>query len=304
MAYPEMDSNEDDSTGRKSSHRNKRSKGSVSTVRVGSRSVPLYPLVIVCLGVLNTILLLTAVVIGICCGKVDEGSAPEQITASTLILEVKQLQIIQSGAVQAQKESEEGLRRERKTNELLQQQIEQSKTLSDAIQRQLETLEVEKATLVSSSSDISLNCGRCPSRWFYLNESCYFHSQSEYNALKNWADSREDCIRRGGDLVVIEDWAEQVTLYEHLPKRTIQQEWLLSGPGIWIGFTREAGDTWMWVNNATLLDEGFWIHGEPNNQGPHGERCGAIMNIINYKNSWFDGYCLSNKEWLCEMRPS
>lgn len=41
--------------------------GSVRTIRVGSRSLPLYPLVIVCLGLLNTILLLTAIVIGIYC---------------------------------------------------------------------------------------------------------------------------------------------------------------------------------------------------------------------------------------------
>lgn len=41
--------------------------GSVRTFRIGSRSVGLYPLVIGCLGVLNSILILTAVVIGIYC---------------------------------------------------------------------------------------------------------------------------------------------------------------------------------------------------------------------------------------------
>lgn len=41
--------------------------GSMSTVRVGSRSLPMSRLVIVCLGIINTILLLAAVVIGIYC---------------------------------------------------------------------------------------------------------------------------------------------------------------------------------------------------------------------------------------------
>ena len=41
--------------------------GAACTVRVGSRSLPLYPLVIVCLGLLNIILMLTAIVIGIYC---------------------------------------------------------------------------------------------------------------------------------------------------------------------------------------------------------------------------------------------
>ncbi|XP_047197604.1 C-type lectin domain family 4 member M [Hippoglossus stenolepis] len=304
MAYPEMNSNQDDSTGRKSSHHDTRSKGSVSTVRLGSRSVPLYPLVIVCLGVLNTVLLLTAVVIGIYCGKVDKESAPEQMTASTLFIEVKQLQFIQSGAVQVQKETEEELEKACRSIEHLQQQIEQNKTLGDAIQRQLETLHVEQATIKSSSSDIRLNCGRCPSGWIMLNESCYFHSKSESSALKSWANSREDCIRRGGDIAVIEDYAEQVNLNEYLPKLLPFREWLRAGPGIWIGFTLQAGDTWMWVNNVTLLGEGFWIDGEPNHEGQQSKNCGAFMNMANFERTWFGAHCLANKEWLCKMGPS
>lgn len=41
--------------------------GSLHTVRVGSRRLPLYPLVIGCLGLLNIILMLAAVAIGIYC---------------------------------------------------------------------------------------------------------------------------------------------------------------------------------------------------------------------------------------------
>lgn len=41
--------------------------GSTRLVRVGSRSFPVYPLVIVCLVLLNVILLLTAVVLGVNC---------------------------------------------------------------------------------------------------------------------------------------------------------------------------------------------------------------------------------------------
>ncbi|XP_053290874.1 uncharacterized protein LOC128451126 [Pleuronectes platessa] len=298
-----MNSNQDDSTGGKPSHRDMRSKGSGSTVRLGSRSVPVYPLVTVCLGVLNTILLLTAVVIGIYCGKVDKESAPEQMTTSTLLIEVKQLQFIQSGAVQVQKETEDKLEKAGRSIEQLQRQIERNKTLGDAIQRQLETLHVERATTKSSSSDIRLNCERCPSGWIWLNESCYFHSKSDAGPLKSWANSREDCIRRGGDLAVIEDRVEQVKLDDYLPKLAGNRDWTKAGPGIWIGFTLQAGDTWMWVNNATLLGEGFWIDGEPNQEGPHNKSCGAIMNMVNLEKSWFSGHCLAKKEWLCEVGP-
>ena len=48
----------------------------------------------------------------------------------------------------------------------------------------------------------------------------------------------------------------QALLNEFIPKVAGNSQWSLAGPGIWIGFTLQAGDTWMWVNNVTLLGEG------------------------------------------------
>ena len=55
------------------------------------------------------------------------------------------------------------------------------------------------------------SCGRCQSGWLLFNTSCYFHSKSASDTLKNWHDSRADCIRRGGDLAVINNLEEQVS---------------------------------------------------------------------------------------------
>ncbi|KAF0044433.1 hypothetical protein F2P81_003591 [Scophthalmus maximus] len=129
--------------------------GSVYTVRFGSRSLPLYPLVIVCLGLLNTILLSTAVAIGIYCSTVDEESSPHQISAPALILEQKELKILRSEVIKALKEYEQALEKELRSHEQLNLQMEQNKTLSDSLQTRLETLHVEKAILLSETSEIS-----------------------------------------------------------------------------------------------------------------------------------------------------
>ncbi|XP_031134635.2 CD209 antigen-like protein B isoform X1 [Sander lucioperca] len=296
--------NRDNSKDGKSSQHNTGSKGSICTVRVGSRSLPLYPLVIMCLGLLNTILMLTAIVIGINYGKISKESAPHQITAQALIIEVKQLHIMQTEAIKAQEEAQQALEKELRSHQQLKLQLEQNKTLNDGIQRQLETLQFERATLQSNTSDIRESCGRCWSGWVLLNASCYFHSLSASDPLKNWQDSRADCIRRGADLAVIDNLEEQVNLFEFLPKHDPSTGPWWSKPGIWIGLTDiQTEHTWVWVNNVTQQDGGYWIPGEPNNWGHSGEDCAALMNI-NPRATWFDGNCQGNNEWLCEMEPN
>ncbi|XP_042357379.1 CD209 antigen-like protein 2 [Plectropomus leopardus] len=294
-----MISNDDCSTDGKSSHTG-------NSVRVGSRSLPLHQLVIGCLGLLNTILMLTAVVIGIYCGTVREEASPQQITAQALFAEVKQLQIMQTEVTKAQEEAQQALEKELRSHHQLKLQLEKNKTVSDSFQQQLEKLHVEKATLKSSTSDIRESCGRCQSGWLLFNTSCYFHSIAASNPLKNWHDSRADCIRRGADLAVIDSLEEQINLFEYLPKldKSIRPWWSKPG-GIWFGLSDiHTERTWVWINNVTLHDGGYWIQGEPNNYGQAGEDCAAIMNINNPRETWFDANCQGKKQWLCEMAPN
>ncbi|CAK6957072.1 CD209 antigen-like protein E isoform X2 [Scomber scombrus] len=300
-----MISNDDCSTDGKSLYHNTGNKGSMSTVRVGSRSLPMYPLVIVCLGLLNTVLLLAAVVIGIYCGVVNEEDPSHHITTEMLSTEVKQLQIMQSEANKAVEEVQKNVKKEMQSHQNLKLQIEQSKILSDDLQRQIETLQVEQAVLQASSSDISDSCGRCPFGWFLLNTTCYFLSNSETIPLKSWPDSRTDCIHRGADLVVINNFEEQVNLYEFLPKVASGQPWWGKGQGVWIGFTDiQTEGTWAWVNNVTQLDQGYWIDGEPNNHGILGEHCAATVKLDRPTKTWYDASCENTKQWLCEMAPN
>ncbi len=98
-------------------------------------------------------------------GKVSEITAPQLITAQALIMEVKQLQIMHTEASKALEEDQLALKKELGSHQQLKLQLEQNKTLSDGLQRQLETLQVERATLQSSTSDI---CER-PLHSFFFN---------------------------------------------------------------------------------------------------------------------------------------
>ncbi|XP_059209670.1 CD209 antigen-like protein E [Centropristis striata] len=294
----------DDSTDGKPSHCNTESNGSMYTVKVGSRSLPLYPLVIVCLGLLNTILMLTAIVIGVYCGKVSEESSPYHLTSQALIAEVRQLQLMQAEVIKAQEEARQALQRELRNHQQLKRQLQENKTLSDSIQLQLEKLTVEKATLQADSSDIWESCGRCQSGWRLFNTSCYFHSISGPNPLKNWSDSREDCIRRGADLAVIDNLEEQINLFEYLPKQVPSiPSWGIRREGIWIGLTDiQTEGNWTWINNVTLQNERYWIQGEPINHGE--EDCAALLNMKKPRATWFYANCQEKKEWLCEIEPN
>uniref|UniRef100_A0AAZ1WZB6 C-type lectin domain-containing protein n=1 Tax=Oreochromis aureus TaxID=47969 RepID=A0AAZ1WZB6_OREAU len=96
--------------------------------------------------------------------------------------------------------------------------IEQLKTVNDGYQKQMQALQMEKANLKSNISTLDDNslflsegsCGGCLPGWALFNSSCYFFSYIESSTVKkNWHESREDCIRRGSDLVVIDNQEEQ-----------------------------------------------------------------------------------------------
>ncbi|XP_041669020.1 C-type lectin domain family 12 member B-like isoform X2 [Cheilinus undulatus] len=204
-----MVSNDENYRGGSSATKVSVGSGFLSTVRVGSRSLPLYPRIILCLGLLDTVLIITAIVIGVYCGTATEKSAPDQ-TAQTLLIEFKTLQEMQTEVIQSHEEDKQALKEELKKNKELKLLVELNQSSCDRLQTQIESLHVERATLQSHISDIEGSCGRCLSGWQLINSTCYFHSVSETRAFKNWQDSMVDCISRGGNLTVINTWEKQV----------------------------------------------------------------------------------------------
>ncbi|XP_073714052.1 uncharacterized protein [Misgurnus anguillicaudatus] len=112
----------------------------------------------------------------------------------------------------------------------------------------------------------------------------------------NWMQSRDYCVRTGGQLVKI-------------PSKKVQ-DYLASflKASYWIGLNDlDTEGRWMWVDNTTLSGETFWYRranqpAEPDNwkfEDPNGENC-ACLDIEGEKLSWYDSSCLNLKKFICE----
>ncbi|XP_053335428.1 CD209 antigen-like protein E [Clarias gariepinus] len=108
------------------------------------------------------------------------------------------------------------------------------------------------------------------------------------NEYKNWTESRQDCIKRGADLVIINSREEQEFIIKQVNGK-IQA---------WIGLSdRETEGEWKWVDGTPLTTE-FWASGEPNNGGGD-ENCVEFYSG-DTGNFWNDLKCFTKLKWICE----
>ncbi|XP_076017689.1 uncharacterized protein LOC143009556 [Genypterus blacodes] len=261
-------------------------------------------LVLLGLGLLNAALLIAAVVIGIQCARsTDSSLLISRAAATPFLVEFSYLRTNLSGVIQARDEAQRTLQEEIKKRVKIEQQTEQQKVVNDGLHLQIEVLRLGRTKLRSNKTLMEQSCGRCLPGWRFLNGTCYFHSYAESDDKKNWHDSREDCISRGADLVVIDDWEEQQTLNDHFLAPAHTQVWW--EVGFWIGLTDEEREgTWVWINNVTQEEPLYWIDGEPNNHGVQGENCAAFYSSGNPRKTWYDGKCHHHHfYWMCETAP-
>ncbi|XP_041662855.1 CD209 antigen-like protein C isoform X2 [Cheilinus undulatus] len=128
----------------------------------------------------------------------------------------------------------------------------------------------------------------CPAGWVMFQCSCYLFSTQK----TSWDRSRRDCRNRDADLVVIDSSEEQEFLTNNL------MDWT------WIGLSdKENESTWKWTD-GTLLTQGYWLRGQPDNGGGHAvygeEDCAHFRNNGKKEANWNDVKCDSTMLWICE----
>ncbi|KAL6466868.1 hypothetical protein MHYP_G00246720 [Metynnis hypsauchen] len=122
--------------------------------------------------------------------------------------------------------------------------------------------------------------------WLYFNSSIYYISTEK----KNWRESREDCRRRGANLVIINSRKEQDFI-----------EMLRRGQWAWIGLTDSASEgVWKWVDGSALTT-GFWKADEPNSRTGD-EDCVITGYVSDPVKNWADYSCKDDFVWICETR--
>ncbi|XP_017542089.1 C-type lectin domain family 4 member M-like [Pygocentrus nattereri] len=118
--------------------------------------------------------------------------------------------------------------------------------------------------------------------WIYFNSSIYNISTEK----KSWDEGRQDCRKRGADLLIIKSREKQEFAAS-----------ILSNREAWIGLTdSETEGVWKWVDGS-VLTTGFWNTGEPNNGGE--EDCAQFLGYPD-KRSWNDRRCSVSSQWICE----
>ncbi|KAM4603883.1 C-type lectin domain family 4 member M-like [Polymixia lowei] len=118
--------------------------------------------------------------------------------------------------------------------------------------------------------------------WVYFSHSLYFVSSDK----KTWEDSRQDCLGRNADLVIINSRQEQ-------------EFTMRFGQRYWIGLTdRQTEGTWKWVD-GTPMTTSYWGDGEPNSYEGINEDCGEVR-FSTLEKSWNDEPCEHLNVWICE----
>ncbi|XP_053335445.1 CD209 antigen-like protein C [Clarias gariepinus] len=119
--------------------------------------------------------------------------------------------------------------------------------------------------------------------WVHVSSSIYYISTEN----KTWTESRQDCIKRGADLVIINSKEEQEFIKKQLSSRKA-----------WIGLSDTVREgEWKWVDD-TRLSTKFWISGEPN--GKKTEDCVVTGHKTDPVWNWADYPCNDKFVWICE----
>ncbi|XP_028308776.1 CD209 antigen-like protein C isoform X2 [Gouania willdenowi] len=118
--------------------------------------------------------------------------------------------------------------------------------------------------------------------WVQICSSFYYISTE----MKSWQESRNDCLYREADLMIIDNQAEQ-----RFVKALFRE--------VWIGLTdAENEGVWKWVDGTLLKETSFWCPGEPNNY--KNEDCVEVN--FNHIGFWNDNDCNQNRTWICEKK--
>ncbi|KAM9708186.1 C-type lectin domain family 4 member G-like isoform 1-T1 [Menidia menidia] len=262
----------------------------------GASAFPRHKLVILSLGLLDAVLLIAAAVIGIYCAKakdlrmLDSAATPQLLKMNFLRNH--------SDVIKAKTEAQEALEKERQNHVQLKLQVMQKKAITDILQGKIEILQTEKINIQKNKTTLENNCGRCQPEWVFLKSSCYYFSHHQPEG-RNWSSSRADCVSRGGDLLVINNFEEQQLVNDNIPKQSYSGVWWQRG--FWLGLTALSGK-WTWINNVTDATTLFWRIGQPT-QPPFGN-CSAFLHSNDVTKTFYSGDCTRLKlNWICEMEP-
>ncbi|XP_064782794.1 CD209 antigen-like protein A [Oncorhynchus masou masou] len=150
----------------------------------------------------------------------------------------------------------------------------------DQLQTRYNSLTEEKGHIQAKLLVIEQHCQE---GWRYSDSSLYFLSTEK----KTWEESRQDCLERGADLVIINSREEQTFVFNlHLRA--------------WIGLKDSVTEgTWKWVD-GTSLTTGYWAAEQPDDYERQEDCAEIYYGQDDPVKTWNDDKCGTNHNWICE----
>ncbi|XP_042304687.1 killer cell lectin-like receptor subfamily B member 1B allele A isoform X2 [Sceloporus undulatus] len=130
---------------------------------------------------------------------------------------------------------------------------------------------------------LNSTCQVCPAYWVLHRDKCYWFQSK--NPLKTWNNSRDDCLARKSQLLVIQDMEDMDFVTENITNVHYTY---------WIGFSLSLPmKNWIWVTGSQVSKSLF--QEQKHEEDKH---CGAIKNkkIISEP-------CSSILRWICQKDP-
>ncbi|XP_032403538.1 C-type lectin domain family 4 member M-like [Xiphophorus hellerii] len=273
---------------------NQENQVTMSTMRPES-NMNRYKLLTASLAALAVILLMVNIGLGVYYNKLSENNIVRDISG-----EISKLQASYDAAVQIRDEVKKQLAMEISEQQVIKWELEHQTLRGKDYEKQVETLQVDIASLKSHLPMIKEGCRHCLPGWTFMISSCYYFPFSDTFYRTSWNEARQFCRRQGGDLAIVNNREKHLGITRFL---TINQDLSrqASQSGFWIGLRDvEEEGVWKWVDGTRLTD-GFWNIGEPNNL--NNEDCAAVYPKSNPFMSWNDAPCNYNLKWICEMAP-
>uniref|UniRef100_A0A667YN53 C-type lectin domain-containing protein n=2 Tax=Myripristis murdjan TaxID=586833 RepID=A0A667YN53_9TELE len=269
----------------------------MSMIRSGP-NVRHYRLAAVSLGLLAVLLLTVDIGLGVYYNKLTDGNLYPYSGITRITSELTKLKLTYKVTTEAVAEAKKLVAKEIAQQEQTKWHLEQRKRSGDDYKVQMDKLQREIASLQSTIPLIRDGCRHCLPGWVFMNSKCYYFTFSNTFTRRSWQEARDNCKRQGADLAVIDSMEKQLAVSALLNDRA--QTGLIGG--FWIGLKDDQEEgTWRWLD-GTVLAEGFWNDGEPNDSG-HNEDCAATYPRANPAKSWNDAPCQHTLKWICEMPP-
>ncbi|KAI1885818.1 hypothetical protein AGOR_G00207700 [Albula goreensis] len=118
---------------------------------------------------------------------------------------------------------------------------------------------------------------RCDPGWKQFGSSCFYFARG----WKTWAEGREECKKKGGDLAIVDN----KNLQEFLTKN--------GNLAYWIGLTQADSGEYVWINNVAV-GQSYW------SQSKREGKCGFLIGKDPPNHSWGTAECSHNTAYICQ----